>query len=150
MYSEGTCHKKGVNLKKKKKAEKQLKYFITKIQNLTEKLKFVLKDPVNLNQTTDSHGKYSSNKTNNGIHDTINGTVNNKKDTTDPHESDIGRTFSKISGANIVAGFVTFEYCQGMKRCVDDYAYFNSFPRNLLFYPKKLKFKGQRIKVDFS
>ena len=48
----------------------------------------------------------------------------------------------------VVAGFLTFEYCESLKRCVDDYTYYNSFPRNLFFYPNRLLFKGKRIKVE--
>ena len=54
----------------------------------------------------------------------------------------------RISPARVVAGFLTFEYCESLKRCVDDYSYYNSFPRRLLFYPKKLLFKGKKIKVE--
>jgi hypothetical protein len=53
-----------------------------------------------------------------------------------------------IPEADVVAGFITFEYCESMKRCVADYSYYNSFPRRLFFYPSKFKFRGKKIKVE--
>lgn len=52
--------------------------------------------------------------------------------------------------ANVVAAFVTFQYSESMKRCLNDYSYYNSFPRNLFYYPANLKFRGQRIQVEVA
>ena len=55
---------------------------------------------------------------------------------------------NNLNVTDVVAGFITFEYSECRNRCVEDYKYYNSFPRNLLFYPPKLLFKGKRIKVE--
>lgn len=48
--------------------------------------------------------------------------------------------------APTVAAFVTFEYSESMARCIHDYTKYQSFPMSL-FYPRKLKFRGRKIKV---
>lgn len=121
MYSEGTCHKKGVNLKKKEKAENQLKYFLKKIENLTEKLKFVYKNNDQLqnldnkinNNTNNNENNDGNNNKNNNNDNNINPHSPNTNNNTSAHENNF-QTYSKISGSNIVAGFVTFEYCEGI------------------------------------
>lgn len=48
--------------------------------------------------------------------------------------------------APTVAAFITFEYSESLARCVHDYAKYAHFPMSL-FYPRKLKLKGRKIKV---
>lgn len=48
--------------------------------------------------------------------------------------------------APTVAAFITFEYSESLARCVHDYAKYAHFPMSM-FYPRKLKLKGRKIKV---
>lgn len=48
--------------------------------------------------------------------------------------------------ADAVAGFITFEYCESMARCVEDYGHYSRFPWSLC-YPPALKFRGSQIKI---
>ena len=48
--------------------------------------------------------------------------------------------------AQVVCAFVTFNYCESAARAVEDYAYYNSFPRNLIF-PNELRLRGHVLNV---
>ena len=46
------------------------------------------------------------------------------------------------------AAFVTFEYTESFARCIEDYKYYDSFPKNLFCFPEKLKFRGHSISIS--
>lgn len=48
--------------------------------------------------------------------------------------------------ADSVCAFVTFQYCESMARCLEDYKSYSKFPWNLCV-PDELKFRGQIISV---
>jgi hypothetical protein len=48
--------------------------------------------------------------------------------------------------AESVCAFVTFQYCESMARCIEDYESYSKFPWNLCL-PDRLKFRGQVITV---
>ena len=49
--------------------------------------------------------------------------------------------------ANTIAALITFEYAESMARAVEDFEHYSKFPRNIFFYPPKLKFRGYRLNV---
>ena len=119
MYSHDTCHKAGPNIVNKLQAEIVMKKVEKKIAILTEQLDKHKEKLIDIQQVPDLEA-----------------------------QDMLSQKLQLTSRADVVAGFVTFEYSECMRRCVEDYSYYNSFPRNLLFYPSKLKLKGQRIKVE--
>ena len=48
--------------------------------------------------------------------------------------------------APTVAAFITFEYSESLARCIHDYSKYAHFPMSL-FFPRRLKLKGRKIKV---
>jgi hypothetical protein len=119
MYSHDTCHSAGPNIVNKLQAEIVMKKVEKKIAMLTEQLDKHKEKLIDIHQVPDLEA-----------------------------QDMLSQKLKLTSRADAVAGFVTFEYSECMRRCVEDYGYYNSFPRNLLFYPSKLKLKGQRIKVE--
>lgn len=119
MYSHDTCHRAGPNIINKLQAEIVMKKVQKKIAMLTEQLDKHKERLIDIHQVIDLEAQDMP-----------------------------SHNLKLTSRADAVAGFVTFEYSECMRRCVEDYGYYNSFPRNLLFYPSKLKLKGKRIKVE--
>lgn len=119
MYSHDTCHSGGPNIVNKLQAEIVMKKVEKKIAKLTEQLDQHKENLIDIHRVSDLEAQEM-----------------------------LSQKLKLTSRADAVAGFVTFEYSECMRRCVEDYGYYNSFPRNLLFYPSKLKLKGQRIKVQ--
>ena len=54
---------------------------------------------------------------------------------------------SGLMGADAFAGFVVFNYCESMARCVEDYAKFSGFPWKYCM-PEQMLFRGHRITVS--
>ena len=50
---------------------------------------------------------------------------------------------------NPVSAYVTFNYCESMARCIEDYAWYQSFPwKYFACEPGKLHLRGRRIRVE--
>ena len=118
MYSKSTCHKHGPNSIKRLNAEIKLKVVEKKIEKLVD----------HLNIHKDNF-------------------IEVERDDCEMQEM-LSSKMKMTIKANVVAAFVTFQYSESLKRCLTDYSYYNSFPRNLFYYPANLKFRGQRIRVE--
>ena len=118
MYSRSTCHKHGPNSIRRLNAEIKLKVVEKKIEKLVDNLNIHKNNLIEVEQDDCEMQEMLSSK------------------------------MKMTVKANVVAAFVTFQYSESMKRCLTDYSYYNSFPRNLFYYPSNLKFRGQRIRVE--
>ncbi|RYY88735.1 hypothetical protein EON63_01910 [archaeon] len=118
MYAENTTHSGGYNEKKFLAAKKDMQHTTTMIDKLTTH---------NIKKTKLRFVDYKLEP-------------NRKKLNTNPHS-----IYYNIN-ADAVAGFVTFDYCESLARCVRDYEKYMHFPMSLI-YPDHLKFRGNKIKV---